>query len=124
MIPTEVDDFFTSTESLRYPEQLRRLVLALPKDSSDLYDLTFHAAFASRIFVILKREGAMIQGFERMQQSLSDSVSLIKGHLERLDKEHDLALGIVPTGSAQSTLGGLVEDLAAFKAWMLEHSQR
>lgn len=124
MKTSEVDEFFASVSGLRRPTELRRLLLALPADSSALYDLTFHAAFASRLFAILKREGSALQGYERMQQSLSDSVGLIRGLLESLEAEHRLELGLVATASEQSSFGGLVEDLSTVKAWMLERTHR
>ncbi len=119
---TWADEFFEAANSLRRPDEMRRLLATLPADSPQLYDLTFHAAFASRLFTILKREGTEVQGFERMQQSLADSVETIRTLLQSIESEREVDLGLSGTG-ATSSFGGLVEDLAKLKAWMLERTQ-
>ncbi|MBS1904080.1 MAG: hypothetical protein JSS75_10270 [Bacteroidetes bacterium] len=120
MNATEVTEFFAEAPRLRRPEELRRLLAALgDTEPTMLYDLTFHAAFASRLMAILKREGSAVQGFERMQQSLADSVQTIRTLLERAEGQFAIDLGLT---AAQPTFGGLVEDLATLKHWMLERS--
>ena len=81
-----LDNFFSGpvSKNLKEGELLRGIILPLPIDSPVLYDLTFYAAFAKRIFDIIRREGPHTQGFERMQQSFS--------RIRRKDKSNSYAL--------------------------------
>ena len=81
-----LDNFFSGpvSKNLKEGELLRSIISPLPIDSPVLYDLTFHAAFAKRIFDIIRREGPHTQGFERMQQSFS--------RIRRKDKSNSYAL--------------------------------
>src|SRR5215204_5972102 len=84
-----------------------------------LYTLTFHAAFAVKIFEVIRREGRGIQGFERMQQSLRESVEQVRSSLSSLPDECRLERFLGPSADAQSALMRLVRDLARYKNWML-----
>ena len=95
----------------------------LPPDSPILYDLTFHAAFAKRIFDIIKREGPHTQGFERMQQSFMESVEKIRGILLRSEIANTEDL-IPPTSESRARLSRLIEDLALLKNWLVSHDQK
>ncbi len=114
----DTESFFLSAHHLRDPEKMRLLLASVPLGSPIVYDLTFHASFASKMFALLKREGENIQGFERMQQSLADSVQQVNKLLESAEREYSIDLGIHGTSAA---LAGFIEDLAELKAWMLEH---
>ena len=116
-----IETFFSSARGLRDPEAMHLLLTRVPLGSSELYDLTFHAAFASKMFALIKREGSETQGFERMQQSLADSVQTVTRLLERAENEYSIDLGI--HGGNSAVLAAFIEDLAALKAWMLEHQQ-
>ena len=85
-----------------------------------LYTLTFHSAFAVKIFEVIRREGRGIQGFDRMQQSLRESVEQVRTSLSSLPDECRLErfLG-PPSAESQSALMRLVRDLARYKNWML-----
>ena len=85
-----VSNFFSSPEakSLKERKLLHDVIFSLPQDSPILYDLTFHAAFAKRIFDIIRREGPHTLGFERMQQSFLESVEKIRAILKRLETEN------------------------------------
>jgi hypothetical protein len=117
---TLIADFFSAPDSkgLKERELLQKLVTRLPADSSILYDLTFHAAFAKRIFDIIRREGPHTQGFERMQQSFMESVGKIRGILEesKMDFTEDL---ISSTPESRARLSRLIEDLALLKNWLV-----
>lgn len=121
---TLIGEFFLSPDSkgLKERELLHILVTGLAPDSPFLYDLTFHAAFAKRIFDIIRREGPHTQGFERMQQSFMESVEKIRGILveTNIDFTEDLAS---PTTESRARLSRLIEDLALLKNWLVSHEQ-
>ena len=118
-----LEDFFTSPEAKKLNDKnlLKNILGDIPIDSHDLYDLTFHAAFAKRIFDIIKREGAGIQGAERMQQSFRDSVEKIRMILVPYEARN-LSTTILnsSTPEARTMLSQLVHDLALLKSWLLE----
>jgi hypothetical protein len=123
----KLEDFFTSPEADRLHEKelLRKIIVDIPLDSPDLYELTFHAAFAKRIFDILKREGGNIQGAERMQQSFRDSVEKVRTILVPYEARN-LSTTILnsSTPEARAMLSRLVEDLALVKNWLMRHEAR
>lgn len=116
-------DFFSSpaAKSLKEKELLRTIILSLPPDSPILYDLTFHAAFAKRVFDIIRREGPHTQGFERMQQSFFDSVEKIRAILLRHQAENHVVTTELTssTHEAKAKLSGIIEDLALLKNWLV-----
>jgi len=122
---TLIGDFFSgpAAGNLKEKHLLESIIAPLPPDSPILYDLTFHAAFAKRIFDIIKREGPHTQGFERMQQSFFESVEKIKGILRQLESENPAAIAALtlPTPEAKATLSRFIEDLALMKNWLLSH---
>ena len=91
-----------------------------------LYDLTFHAAFAKRIFDIIRREGPHTQGFERMQQSFFESVEKIKVILMQFELENEVVTtGLTDTTpEARAKLSRFIEDLALLKNWLLSHQMQ
>ncbi len=105
---------FLSTHTLREPEAITLLLENVPLDATTLFDLCFQASFASRIFTIIKREGATTQGFERMQQSLADSVQTIMKLLRQIESEYHIDLGTSKT----KVPSALIEDLSMLKQWM------
>lgn len=84
-----------------------------------LYTLTFHSAFAVKIFEVIRREGRGIQGFDRMQQSLRESVEQVRSSISSLPGKCQLERFLGPSADAQSALMRLVRDLARYKNWML-----
>ncbi len=110
-------EHFLSTHNLREPETVSLLLAHVPMDATVLFDLCFQASFASRIFAIIQREGSAIQGYERMQQSLAESVQTIMRLLQQLESEYRLDLKL-----AKSKVPiALIEDLALLKQWMNVH---
>ena len=122
-----IGDFFASddSKSLKERELLHAIVSSLPQDSPQLYDLTFHAAFAKRIFDIIRREGPHTQGFERMQQSFQESVEKIREILRQCEKENVFPAEtlVSPTPDAKARLSRLIEDFALLKNWLVSHEQ-
>ncbi len=118
-----IAEFFSddSSKNLKERELLHRIVTALPSDSSSLYDLTFHAAFAKRIFEIIRREGPHTQGFERMQQSFLESVEKIRGILIRIESENSIPTTELTssTSEARAMISRFIEDLAVLKNWLV-----
>ena len=118
-----LDDFFSSPDAknLKEREILRKIILPLPTDSPVLYDLTFHAAFAKRIFDIIRREGPHTQGFDRMQQSFLESVEKIRMILSRYETENHIETTELTssTPEARAKLSRLIEDLAMLKNWLI-----
>lgn len=123
-----VEDFFSgaASKSLKERELLRSIILPLAADSPILYDLTFHAAFAKRIFDIIRREGPHTQGFERMQQSFLESVEKIRAILTRYEAENHFETAELtsPTPEARAKLSRFIEDLALLKNWLVSHETR
>ena len=106
---------------LEAPEEMICIIGGAEDDA--LYTLTFHAAFAVKIFGIIRREGPAMQGFERMQQSLSDSVEQVRTALVALPDCNTLLRRVEDrSAEAQSLLMRLIRDLARYKNWMLGSS--
>ena len=123
--PSLLEEFFSSPDAknLKEKELTQNITAALPMDSSVLYDLTFHAAFAKRMFDIIRREGPHTMGFERMQQSFTESVEKVRKILAQLEAENRLAAsGLTsPTPEARAKLSRIIEDLAIVKNWLVSH---
>jgi hypothetical protein len=126
--PILLEDFFSSdaAKNLKERKLLHDIILSLPPDSPMLYDLTFHAAFAKRIFDIIRREGPHTQGFERMQQSFFESVEKIKVILMQFELENEVVTtGLTDTTpEARAKLSRFIEDLALLKNWLLSHQMQ
>jgi hypothetical protein len=118
-------DFFRSKEAMALKERqmLLSITSQLADDSPILYGLTFHAAFAKRIFDIMKREGPQTLGFERMQQSFTESVEKIRAMLVSFESEYHFATSELTssTPEARAKLSRLIEDLALMKNWLVSH---
>jgi hypothetical protein len=118
-------DFFSTSDSknLKEKELLRNIITMLPADSPMLYDLTFHAAFVKRIFDVIRREGRLTQGFDRMQQSFTDSVEKVRAILLRFESEYHIPTDDLtsPTPEARAKLSRFIEDLAQLKNWLVSH---
>jgi hypothetical protein len=106
--------------SLEVPEALEQVAGAAT--DAELFTLTFHAAFTVKIFEVMKREGPAIQGFERMQQSLRDSVEQVRASLSVLP-DSIAAPFLEQNAEGQSALMRLIRDLARYKNWMLERAE-
>ena len=123
-----LEDFFSSpaAKGLKEKQLLHHIILPLPPDSPLLYDLTFHAAFAKRIFDIIRREGPHTQGFERMQQSFFESVEKIREILMRYEAENHVVTTPLtsPTPEAKATLSRVIEDLALLKNWLVSRQTK
>lgn len=113
--------FFVSelTDKLNEPELIRDILATLPSDSDVLYELTFHASFAKKIFTVLKREGPNIQGYERMQQSFLESLEKIRLQLELIENDHEIPTSefLSNTKESNARLVGLIDDLTLYKDW-------
>ena len=123
-----LNDFLSGPDSKNLKEQelLRTIILPLPIDSPVLFDLTFHAAFAKRIFDIIRREGPHTQGFDRMQQSFLESVEKIRMILSRYETENHIETAELtsPTPEARAKLSRFIEDLAMLKNWLLSREPK
>jgi len=123
-----VPAFFKSQEAkgLNDAQLLRSVAENTALDSSAFYDLTFHAAFAKRIFDVMKREGPNTLGFDRMQQSFSESVEKIRAILLRFESEYHFATSDLtsPTPEARARLSRFIEDLALLKNWLVRQNAR
>jgi hypothetical protein len=119
------EDFFSSSEAnlLKEKQLMYEIISGLSKDSSEFHDLAFHGAFAKKIFDIIKREGPHTQGFDRMQQSFTESVEKIRGILIRLEREYKIETdGITSsTPEAKAKLSRFIEDLSILKNWLMSH---
>ena len=117
----EIQSFFSGPEAklLKEKEFLEWITKTIPVDSAEFYDLTFHAAFAKRIFDILKREGNATQGADRMQQSFRESVEKVKSILAPYEALNHPPLSASSTPEAQ--LARKIEDLALLKNWIMKH---
>ena len=119
--------FFESTVADRVssPEELRDLLLILEGESELLYDITFYARFAQRMFSVMQREGKDAEGFDRMQQSFQDAVGRVRDTVRSLETR-GFAAGArytqVESGSFQALML-LIGDLSLVKDWMLDHSE-
>lgn len=113
--------FFASelTNKLNEPELIRDILSVLPSDSDVLYELTFHASFAKKIFTVLRREGPSTQGYERMQQSFLESLEKIRLQLEHIENDHEIPTSEFLSNSQESNarLVRLIDDLTLYKDW-------
>jgi protein gp37 len=116
-----VEDFLSSSKAdrLKHPMAIASLLRTIDPDSSEFFDLTFKASFANKLFTVLRREGKSVQGFDRMQQTLAESVQQIVDLLQQLESQHHIALGVALNSSA---IIELIDDLTIVKEWMNEHS--
>ncbi len=112
--------FFSElTDKLNEPELIRDILSTLPSNSDLLYELTFHASFAKKIFTVLRREGPSTQGYERMQQSFLESLEKIRLQLELIENNHGISTTefLSNTKEANSRLVRLIDDLTLYKDW-------
>jgi hypothetical protein len=120
-----INIFFSSPESktLKEKELLRSITEKVPPGSPMFYDLTFHATFAKRIFDIIRREGPHTLGFDRMQQSFTESVEKVRQILLRFEAENLIKTTELTsaTKEARTKLSRLIEDLAQLKNWLVSH---
>jgi len=115
--------FFASelANNLNEPELIRDILSTLASDSDVLYELTFHASFAKKIFTILRREGQNTQGYERMQQSFLESLEKIRLQLENIENDHGIPTSqfLSNTQESNTRLVRLIDDLTLYKDWHL-----
>jgi hypothetical protein len=98
----------------------RNVLADVPADSIVMFDLTFHAAFAKRMFDIMKREGPAVQGFDRMQQSFLESVNTIRVLLAELEERYSIDTKSFIENPASLTV--LIGDLAIMKNWQMKNN--
>jgi hypothetical protein len=110
-------EFLTSDGASLLHDRLfiEQLLTILPLDSALLYDLTFRASFAKKLFAVLRREGTGIQGYERMQQTLAESVQELMKSLQQLENEYHVRYSI-PLSAA--SIMQVIDDLTIVKEWM------
>lgn len=113
--------FFVSelVDKLNEPELIRDILTTLPSDSNVLYELTFHASFAKKVFTVLQREGSRMQGYERMQQSFLESLEKIRLQLEHIENDHEIPTSefLSNTQESNARLVRLIDDLTLYKDW-------
>lgn len=111
--------FSVPTEKLNEPELMQSILSVLQPESPVLYELTFHASFAKKIFTVLKREGPNIQGYERMQQSFLESLEKIRLQLELIENDHEIPTSdfLSNTKESNARLVRLIDDLTLYKDW-------
>ena len=113
--------FFLSelAKKLNEPELMRDVLSTLPSDSDVLFELTFHASFAKKIFTVLRREGPSTQGYERMQQSFLESLEKIRLQLELIENDHEIPTSefLSNTQESNARLVRLIDDLTLYKDW-------
>lgn len=119
----EAESFLSSDKAdrLKYPMTMSSLLQAVELGSPLLYELTFKASFANKLFTVLRREGKSVQGFERMQQTLAESVQQIVNLLQQIENQYHIAFG-VPLNSG--AIIELIDDLTILKEWMNEQSNQ
>jgi hypothetical protein len=115
------DQFWSSefAARVRHPAPLRALLDAFSGEPEKLYDLTFHASFAHKLYTVMRREGKDAQGFPRMQQSFSEAVQLTRDLIrESAAKGFSQAIRyteLSPEGMTK--LLEMIGDLAIVKDW-------
>jgi len=113
--------FFLSefADNLNEPKLIGDILSTLPSDSDVLYELTFHASFAKKIFSVLRREGPSTQGYERMQQSFLESLEKIRLQLELIENDHEIPTSefLSNTQESNARLVRLIDDLTLYKDW-------
>jgi hypothetical protein len=123
-----IDRFLESpgAKSLKEKKLLQAICSAAAGDSSAFYDLTFHAAFAKRMFDIIRREGPQTMGFERMQQTFTASVEKIREILIRFEVEDRMKTTELTaiTPEAKARLSRIIEDLALLKNWLTSQDDK
>jgi hypothetical protein len=109
---------------IKHPARLRSLLEAFSAYPEKLYDLTFHASFAHKLFGVLQREGKDAAGFARMQQSFSETVQYVRKILAESAawgfSQAQVYTELSPKGMA--SLLDLIEDLATFKDWQINQN--
>jgi len=120
-INSSPDEFWTSplASRVKHPARLRSLLEVFSAHPEKLYDLTFHASFAHKLFGVLRREGKDAAGFTRMQQSFSETVQYVRKIVSESEalgfSQAQVYSELSPKGMA--SLLDLIEDLATFKEW-------
>jgi len=119
----EVESFFSSEKAdrLKYPMAMSSLLQATGFDSPVLFELTFKASFANKLFTVLRREGKSVQGFDRMQQTLAESVQQVVNLVQQIENQYHIAFGIALNSSAVIEV---IDDLTILKEWMNERSNQ
>ena len=114
---TEAQSFLSSDAArlLRNRPFVESLLAVLPFDSSILYDLTFKASFAKKLFAVLKREGPAIQGYDRMQQTLAESVEQLTRILQQVENDNAIRFA---THYTPVLIMEMLDDLTTLKEWM------
>ncbi|MDP4229426.1 MAG: hypothetical protein Q8916_03360 [Bacteroidota bacterium] len=123
-----IDDFFSHDVSgnLKEPDLVRQVLAGLAPDSAMFYEITFHGAFAKRMFDVMRREGPNTIGFERMQQSFTESVQKVRTILEQMEAENLVkSEGLTSaTPEARAKLSRFIEDLSLLKNWLTSRENR
>ena len=125
--PIDLDSFWASGFAVRvkHPGPLRTLLDLLSAEPEKLYDMTFHASFADKLFTVMRREGKDAQGFPRMQQSFSDAVQRVREQIGGIAakgfSQAPRYTELSPQGMA--SLLDMIGDLAVVKEWQVHSGQ-
>ena len=102
---------------MKRPETVRSLLSALEGDEATSYELLFHAAFADRLFGVMRTSGPQTDGFARMQQSFTEAVEKVRSAI-RTAQSHGFSEAnryIELSPQAMADLFELMHDLATLK---------
>lgn len=117
------EEFWDSpfADRIAHPAPIRALLLSVQHEENLLYDLLFYSSFAKRIYDVMRREGKDVQGFDRMQQSFSESVQNVRKVLDQLVsrgfQEGRRYMEMSQEGMQKLLM--LIEDLAVVNDWKL-----
>jgi hypothetical protein len=109
------------TERMTHPEPVRKLFFYL-RETKSIYEVTFHAAFAKKVWDLMRREGSDVPGFPRMQQSFMDAVQKVRALVEKAGENgyvHATRYTELSQNGMQNMMT-LVGDLAVVKEWQVD----
>lgn len=102
---------------LKRPDAVCALLSALGADEATSYELLFHAAFADRLFGVMRQSGPQSEGFGRMQQTFTEAVEKVRSAI-RAAGDRGFAQAKEYTELSAATMNNLLElmhDLATIK---------
>jgi hypothetical protein len=102
---------------LKRPNTVRALLASLENHEAATYELLFHAAFADRLFGVMRTAGPQADGFGRMQQTFTEAVEKVRSAI-RTAESHGFSEANRYTdlsAIAMSNLLELLHDLSVVK---------